>query len=60
MGEDGRDEPLDQEPPENEDPGRLPDLESMSIIDANLAASNARSDSDEAFSDDASAVLRRG
>ena len=61
MVEDGKEERLDREPPQSEDPGRLPDLEPMSIIDANLAASDAGSDSDEALSeDDASAVLRRG
>lgn len=54
MVEDGKEERLDREPPESEDPGRLPDLEPMSIIDANLlAASEAGSDSDEAFSEDA-------
>lgn len=52
MVEDGKNERLDREPPENADPGRLPP-EPMSVIDANLAASDAGSDSDEASSDEA-------
>lgn len=51
MVEDGKDERLDGEPNESDDPRRFPDLEPMSVIDAKLlAASDAGFDPDETFS----------